>query len=42
MIADVTYNQLKKIGIAGGSYLAYDNPKVLEIYHINQGPVIPS
>ena len=40
MIADVSYNQLKKIGIAGGSYLAYDNPKVLEIYHINQGPVI--
>jgi len=40
MLVDISYNEMKKMGMASEGILAYDSPKVLELYHVNKGPVV--
>lgn len=40
MITDVTINQLKNIGKAGSLFFRYEADNRVELYHVNQGPVV--
>lgn len=40
MITDLKIDQLKQIGKAGSLYFRYETSNLIELYHINQGPVV--
>lgn len=40
MITDVKIDELKRIGKAGSLYFRYETNNLIELYHINQGPVV--
>ena len=40
MITDVTINQIKLISSAGSTLFRYETNEVIEVYHVNQGPLI--
>lgn len=40
MITDLKIDQLKMIGKAGSLYFRYETNNSIELYHINQGPVV--
>ncbi len=40
MITDLKIDQLKLIGKAGSLYFRYETNNLIELYHINQGPVV--
>lgn len=40
MITDLKIDQLKMIGKAGSLYFRYETNTSIELYHINQGPVV--
>ena len=40
MITDLKIDQLKMIGKAGSLYFRYETNDKIELYHVNQGPVV--
>lgn len=40
MITDLKIDELKRIGKAGSLYFRYETNNLIELYHINQGPVV--
>ena len=40
MITDVKIDELKRIGKAGSLFFRYETRSSIELYHINQGPVV--
>jgi len=40
MITDLKIDQLKMVGKAGSLYFRYETFSSIELYHINQGPVV--
>ena len=40
MITDLRIDELKRIGKAGSLYFRYETNNSIELYHVNQGPVV--
>ncbi len=40
MITDIPINELKRIGKAGSFFFRFETTETIELYHINQGPVV--
>lgn len=40
MITDIKIDELKRIGKSGSMFFRYETPNSIELYHVNQGPVV--